>query len=285
LRKPPQDNGNPSTACISCGVAFAQTDITNSKAAALQVWDYAEQLDFTPAQKAKMLEIRDRYEAARAALNRASLTNTPPDARLSAQLNLNDQLRLANRRIGELLTDEQKNKLVELRMARTSAARATTQQGTNGMAAADDGESPPLVAMRKPARKLLSEEQNRKLAAELRVMYARPATHWPAPDIDQEVKPYFQEVGLLPLVTYPPDNPYSDAKAELGKKLLFDPRLSGSGQISCASCHDPDLAFADGRTVSFGHERKELKRNAPTVLNAAFSKTLFWDGRAGSLEQ
>jgi cytochrome c peroxidase len=54
--------------------------------------------------------------------------------------------------------------------------------------------------------------------------------------------------------------------------------------MACASCHDPDRAWADGRTVSFGHARKPLARNAPTIRNAAFQKTLFWDGRATSIE-
>ncbi len=89
----------------------------------------------------------------------------------------------------------------------------------------------------------------------------------------------------MPPVRYPTNNPYSDAKAGLGQKLFFEAGLSGSGQMACASCHDPDLAFADGRTVSFGHARKELKRNAPTVLNVGLNRTLFWDGRADSLEE
>jgi cytochrome c peroxidase len=116
-------------------------------------------------------------------------------------------------------------------------------------------------------------------------LYSREKSRWPAPHIDEEAKNHFSELGLLPTVTYPSNNPYSGAKADLGKKLFFDPRLSGSRQISCASCHDPDLAFADGRTVSFGHGRTELKRNAPSVVNTAFNEVLFWDGRAMSLEQ
>src|SRR5690606_37475093 len=63
------------------------------------------------------------------------------------------------------------------------------------------------------------------------------------------------------------------------------PRLSGSGQISCANCHDAELGWSDGRTVSFGHSRTQLKRNSPTLLNIAHSSALFWDGRASTLEQ
>ncbi|NBP89571.1 MAG: cytochrome-c peroxidase [Planctomycetia bacterium] len=105
---------------------------------------------------------------------------------------------------------------------------------------------------------------------------------WPSPQIDPGVE--WEELGPLPDVRHPPENPFSPAKAELGKALFFDPRLSGSQEIACASCHDPDLAWADGRTVSFGHHREPLKRNAPTIRNVAFQQTLFWDGRADSIE-
>ena len=274
---------------MSCGVAFAQAATVSSNAAPMQVWDYADQLDLTSEQRTKLHEIRGRYEAARTAVRSASVSNIPPDVRLAAQLNLNDQFRLANRHLGELLTDEQKNKLVELRTSaratRTRASSPRTPSDTNTVSAAEDGETPPLASTRNPPRKLMSDEEYRTRAAELRATYAKPPTNWPSPYIDDEAKPHFQEIGLLPLVVYPPNNPYSEPKAELGKKLFFDPRLSGSGQISCASCHDADLAFADGRTVSFGHSRKELKRNAPSILNTAFNQTLFWDGRAASLEQ
>ncbi len=267
-------------------VADAQTPeaTTNMTSALLQPWDYAEQLGLNETQQAVMRELRERHDAARAGVRRASVTNTPPDARLAAQLNYNSQIRVANRRIAELLTDEQKSKLGELRWE-ARMARSPAGTSTNSVAAAEHDEAPTLAPTRKPPRKLLTDDEYRKLAAELRTAYAQPATNWPAPHVDGEAKPHFREIGLLPLVTYPTNNPYTDAKAELGKKLFFDPRLSGSGQISCASCHDPDLAFADGRTVSFGHERKELKRNAPTALNTAFNKSLFWDGRAASLEQ
>jgi cytochrome c peroxidase len=93
-----------------------------------------------------------------------------------------------------------------------------------------------------------------------------------------------RELGLLPSAEYPKDNPYSKEKEALGKALFFDPRLSGSGQIACASCHDPDLAWADGRTTPFGHDRTPLHRNAPSILFSAYAKPLFWDGRASDLE-
>ncbi|HEX5222824.1 MAG TPA: cytochrome c peroxidase [Verrucomicrobiae bacterium] len=273
----------------------AQT--TNTAAAPKQVWHYADELDLTDAQRTALFSIRDRYESARAEVRRAAAPNTPPDAQRAPQLNLNDQFRLANRAIAELLTEKQKQKLMELRKAPRAAAAPTRSAAnvtenptaptskTEADLDAGDEDAPALAPSRKPPRKQRSDEEYRDLANTLRATYAQPAADWPTPHIDEAIKPGFREIGLLPLVVYPTNNPYTDAKTELGKKLFFERRLSGSGQISCASCHDPDLAFADGRTVSFGHERQELKRNAPTILNTAFNDTLFWDGRASSLEE
>jgi uncharacterized protein (TIGR03000 family) len=84
-------------------------------------------------------------------------------------------------------------------------------------------------------------------------------------------------------IPYPPDNPYSDAKARLGQSLFFDPRLSGSNWISCASCHNPSFAWGDALPKAIGHGMRELGRRTPTVLNLAWSELLFWDGRASSL--
>src|SRR4029079_11730351 len=84
---------------------------------------------------------------------------------------------------------------------------------------------------------------------------------------------------------FPDGNPYSEEKAALGRDLFFDPRLSGSGAIACASCHDPDLAWTDGRTVAFGHARQETERNSPQIMNVGFGTHQFWDGRAHNLEE
>lgn len=107
---------------------------------------------------------------------------------------------------------------------------------------------------------------------------------WPEPGIDSSVKLTYQEIGLLPEVPYPADNPTNLAKVELGKILFYDPRLSTSGQVACASCHDPQLGWGDGKRVAFGHDRKLGGRNAMTLWNTAYYKELFWDGRANSLE-
>ncbi|WP_029582753.1 cytochrome-c peroxidase [Bradyrhizobium sp. URHD0069] len=75
------------------------------------------------------------------------------------------------------------------------------------------------------------------------------------------------------------------ARVALGQKLFFEPRLSGNGTVACATCHDPDRAFADSRPVSVGIHGRVGQRNAPTVLNALYNKTQFWDGRVTTLEQ
>ncbi len=74
-------------------------------------------------------------------------------------------------------------------------------------------------------------------------------------------------------------------KAELGKKLFFDPILSKTGKISCASCHKPEHGFSDDKPVSDGINGQKGNRNTPTCFNAAHLKFLFWDGRAQSLEE
>jgi len=82
-----------------------------------------------------------------------------------------------------------------------------------------------------------------------------------------------------------PQNASSTDKVELGRRLFFDQRLSTTGTVSCASCHDISLGGDDGQMVSTGIEGLKGGRNAPTVINAAFLKRLFWDGRARSLEE
>ncbi|HEX9906862.1 MAG TPA: cytochrome c peroxidase [Thermoplasmata archaeon] len=88
----------------------------------------------------------------------------------------------------------------------------------------------------------------------------------------------------IPPVPIPEDNPQTPAKVKLGEKLYFDPMLSVDGTISCASCHHPSFGFADGEEVSDGVGGQKGGRNAPTVYNAAYCKTQFWDGRALTLE-
>lgn len=101
-----------------------------------------------------------------------------------------------------------------------------------------------------------------------------------------------------PAMVIPADNPAptgaNDPRVELGRLLFFDPVLSGTNDVSCATCHHPDLGFSDGRGLSMGKGGSGLgaeraggdvtKRGAPTIWNATFNHKQFWDGRADTLE-
>lgn len=82
-----------------------------------------------------------------------------------------------------------------------------------------------------------------------------------------------------------PDNPQTPEKIALGQRLFFEPGLSADGTVACSTCHDPKRAFTDGRPVSIGIAGRVGQRNAPTILNALYNKTQFWDGRVRTLEE
>ena len=88
----------------------------------------------------------------------------------------------------------------------------------------------------------------------------------------------------LPAEPIPADNPQSAAKIKLGDRLFHETRFSADGKVSCSTCHEKDKAFTDHRRVSEGHNGLLGTRNAPTVINSAYMKTLFWDGREPDLE-
>lgn len=88
----------------------------------------------------------------------------------------------------------------------------------------------------------------------------------------------------LPPVAIPEDNPMTPEKIELGRMLYFDPRLAGDSSISCAKCHDPEKGFSNGLQMSDAYPGTKHWRHVPTVLNSAYLKQLFWDGRANTLE-
>ncbi|MBQ0117618.1 MAG: cytochrome-c peroxidase [Flavobacterium sp.] len=120
---------------------------------------------------------------------------------------------------------------------------------------------------------------------ELRKLYSSgDVSLWPKATIDSSVV-NFKEIGILGSIPFPEENPFSKEKRALGKMLFFDPRLSKSGQIACASCHDPALAWGDGKPVSHGHDRQAGIRNSKSLLNVAYTTPLFWDGRAQTLEE
>ncbi|MGB3774884.1 MAG: cytochrome c peroxidase [Leeuwenhoekiella sp.] len=82
----------------------------------------------------------------------------------------------------------------------------------------------------------------------------------------------------------PPSNRNpSQAQVDLGKRLFFDPSLSKSGSMACATCHIPDKAYADGLVSSLDNTGKKLLRNTPTLINSVFQKGFFWDGRSSTL--
>ncbi|MDK9708911.1 MAG: hypothetical protein OEL83_17855 [Desulforhopalus sp.] len=83
----------------------------------------------------------------------------------------------------------------------------------------------------------------------------------------------------------PQENPQTPAKVELGKKLFFDRRLSGDGTMSCATCHDPNQGYSDGLPLSLNYPTTRNWRNSPTLINVAYQKHLFHDGRSASLEE
>jgi cytochrome c peroxidase len=90
----------------------------------------------------------------------------------------------------------------------------------------------------------------------------------------------------LPPLPQSPENPQTAEKIALGEKLFNDTRFSSTGDVSCATCHDAEKAFTDSPlSVSAGINKLTGTRNAPTVVNSVFFKTLFWDGRSPSLEE
>lgn len=84
---------------------------------------------------------------------------------------------------------------------------------------------------------------------------------------------------------YPDDNLYTKEKAELGKMLFFEPRLSGHNHFTCAMCHNPSLGWSDGLELGFGEGMNRLGRRTPTILNLAWADVFMWDGRFSSLEE
>jgi cytochrome c peroxidase len=78
--------------------------------------------------------------------------------------------------------------------------------------------------------------------------------------------------------------PPSSVQVVLGERLFFDARLSVDGTVACSTCHEPARAFTDGKPVATGVHGAVGQRNTPTILNAVYNKTQFWDGRAATLE-
>lgn len=92
-------------------------------------------------------------------------------------------------------------------------------------------------------------------------------------------------MGLDRAAAHPPENRPSPAKISLGRRLFHDQRLSRDGSLSCASCHDPRRAFTDGQKVATGIGGAHGERNVPVLINRAWGRGFFWDGRAATLEE
>ena len=111
----------------------------------------------------------------------------------------------------------------------------------------------------------------------------------PPPFLDPSVRMTFTTRGRARLlsampVNVPADNPITDAKTALGRELFFDPVLSNNRKVSCATCHDPDRAFADDKALAVGVFGRVGKRHSPSLVNRIFGRAQFWDGRAATLE-
>jgi cytochrome c peroxidase len=83
----------------------------------------------------------------------------------------------------------------------------------------------------------------------------------------------------------PRDNPLTEARAKLGRRLFFDPILSADGTVACASCHDPAHGFSSGERFGVGIGGQRTPRKVPPLLNRAYGKAFFWDGREATLER
>jgi cytochrome c peroxidase len=95
-------------------------------------------------------------------------------------------------------------------------------------------------------------------------------------------QPLPKPLGAVPA---PASNPSTPAKVKLGRELFFDPRLSRTGKVSCATCHDPEKGYGNGERFGVGVDGKRGTRNVPGLLNVGYAGSLFWDGRAATLEE
>ncbi|MFW6300644.1 MAG: cytochrome-c peroxidase [Oceanicaulis sp.] len=113
--------------------------------------------------------------------------------------------------------------------------------------------------------------------AALRPVYEGAPDGWPEAHLDADID--YVELGALPR----PEFDFDDPLIILGRDLFDEPRLSATGQFACSSCHARDMKFIDGLRSSFGHDRQQGDRNAPTLLDKADQPIFHWDGSAQSL--
>jgi cytochrome c peroxidase len=91
--------------------------------------------------------------------------------------------------------------------------------------------------------------------------------------------------GLDAYMPIPVENPLTPGKIRLGRELFFDKRLSRDETVACATCHDPDRAFTDDKPLAVGVFGRKGNRRVPTLVNRAYGKGFFWDGRIPTLEE
>ena len=83
----------------------------------------------------------------------------------------------------------------------------------------------------------------------------------------------------------PPENPLTDQKVALGRRTFSDKRLSADNSLACSDCHQPRRVFSDGRPVAVGVKKQLGNRNSPAIINRAYGRSIFWDGRLPTLEE
>jgi cytochrome c peroxidase len=164
-------------------------------------------------------------------------------------------------------------------------------QATTGAPAVDSGEAQITTPARSIDTKQLTEVVKEEVKGGESSEGPTPFDHLWQPSktelIKDEALAFTVPLGLqalTPKIYVPASNPITKGKFELGRQLYFDPRVSLDGTVACATCHNPARGWTDGMAVSIGIKGQTGGRSAPSVLNAAYGKTMFWDGRAPSLE-
>ena len=131
-----------------------------------------------------------------------------------------------------------------------------------------------------PKQPVFIQQQDTDQESEQEKQPILPADNLPEIDLSADIPR-----GLSGLPKAPANNPLTEEKVALGRKLFFDPILSENNTVSCASCHQPDHGFANPDPKAIGLHGRVGERNAPSLLNKAYASHLFWDGRAESLEE
>lgn len=155
-----------------------------------------------------------------------------------------------------------------------AAALATLAAGAPPPAPTTAGTDPQADCRRMLTGPRSDTEAQRRCAV---AVYRGPSADWPRPHVDAGVA--WQELApRTPLPAQPA------AQVALGEQLFFDRRLSRDGDVSCASCHQPNLGFADARKLALGQGGAAGTRHTPSLFGVAFVPQLMWDGRAANLE-